>query len=338
MKKNSTFKRFLAFLLCAAMMITYMPSSVYTLADANVDGQQAISQEAPKTEESAPAEEVQKTEEPSKDAETPKEETKEETTPEKEEPVQTEPAKDPSAEEPAKADEPSEEAGPAEEQAAEPEQGADEEMTEPEQAKEEPEEEVGYPAQEFEGSTSDVDVYVKAPKGELPEGTTMKVKNIANWRVNGVVKDEMGKDTKVVKAVDITFYDAEGNEIQPKGENALSVSFNSAKFADKDDLSVVHIDDNKNVDKVSDKVVENNGEEVVFKADQFSIYAVLTTDAATYEFYVNDKKVRSQKVVARDDLYEPDTPVSGGKTFLGWYVEGSESPLEFSDGNLLLMK
>ena len=122
MKKNSPFKRFLAFLLCAAMMVTYMPSSVYTLADANVDGPQAISQEAPKTEESAPAETVEKTEEPSKDAETPKEETKEEAAPEKEEPVQTEPAKDTSTEEPAKADEPSEEAEAADEQAAEPEQ------------------------------------------------------------------------------------------------------------------------------------------------------------------------------------------------------------------------
>jgi hypothetical protein len=33
MKKNKTFKRFLAFLLCATMIITYMPTSVYTLAD-----------------------------------------------------------------------------------------------------------------------------------------------------------------------------------------------------------------------------------------------------------------------------------------------------------------
>ena len=49
MKKNSTFKRFLAFLLCAAMMVTYMPSSVYTLADAETDGIEVETQAAEET-------------------------------------------------------------------------------------------------------------------------------------------------------------------------------------------------------------------------------------------------------------------------------------------------
>ena len=48
MRKNNTFKRFLAFLLCAAMIITYMPSSVYTLAEEDVDGS-AVVQEEPAT-------------------------------------------------------------------------------------------------------------------------------------------------------------------------------------------------------------------------------------------------------------------------------------------------
>ena len=37
MKNEKRLKRFLAFLLCAAMLVTYMPSSAYTLADKTSD-------------------------------------------------------------------------------------------------------------------------------------------------------------------------------------------------------------------------------------------------------------------------------------------------------------
>ena len=50
MKRKDTLKKFLAFLLCVAIMITYMPSPVYTLADEDAD-RPAVAQE-----ESTPAE------------------------------------------------------------------------------------------------------------------------------------------------------------------------------------------------------------------------------------------------------------------------------------------
>ena len=65
MKKNRTFKRFLAFLLCAAMLITYMPSSVYTLADETSDNA-AVEQEAA---EPAPAPAEDKASKPAAEAE-----------------------------------------------------------------------------------------------------------------------------------------------------------------------------------------------------------------------------------------------------------------------------
>lgn len=40
MKRNKTFKRFLAFVLCAAMMIAYMPSSVYSATDESAGSQE----------------------------------------------------------------------------------------------------------------------------------------------------------------------------------------------------------------------------------------------------------------------------------------------------------
>ena len=267
MKKNSTFKRFLAFLLCAAMMVTYMPSSVYTLADEATDDTAVVEQEqtaepeaaaetnveepsddAEAAKEESPAAETTAVEEPSNDAETAVEESASET----EEPqAESAPAEESSEKADQEQDNDASEAPSVDEsdETVDPAEPADTEepaVTEEETQEEEPveEEEVKYPAQDFEGSASGVDVTVHAPKGALPEGTTMKVSSVGIFQmaqVKSAVKDEMGNNAKVVKAVDITFYDADGNEIEP--EEALSVSFNSAKFADKDDLSVVHIDD-----------------------------------------------------------------------------------------------
>ena len=48
MKKEKSLKRFLAFLLCAAMMVTYMPSTAFTFASGDDD--------VPTAEETAAAE------------------------------------------------------------------------------------------------------------------------------------------------------------------------------------------------------------------------------------------------------------------------------------------
>ena len=314
MKKNSTFKRFLAFLLCAAMMITYMPTSVYTLADEASDDAAVVEQQA---ETKAAADEAKAEEAQAETA--PAEESSEETAQKQ--------AKD--ASEASSKSEANETADPAE--PADTEEPA---VTEEETTQEEPveEEEVKYPAQDFEGSASGVDVTVHAPEGALPEGATMKVSSVGiiqMAQVKSAVKDEMGNNAKVVKAVDITFYDADGNEIEP--EEALSVSFNSAKFADKDDLSVVHIDDNKNAEKVSDKVVENNGEEVAFKADQFSIYVVVEgadpdarlnvifhkADESTAEMSLTKNQLEAGQL--NTNIYDPGVgTLKAGEVFKGW--------------------
>ena len=66
MKNNATLKRFLALLLCAAMMITYMPSPVYTLAG-EAAGETSVATEEPE-KESESADETPKVEEPTKEA------------------------------------------------------------------------------------------------------------------------------------------------------------------------------------------------------------------------------------------------------------------------------
>ena len=46
MEKYKNLKRSLAFLLCAAMLVTYMPSPVFTLADENADAPELAAGEA----------------------------------------------------------------------------------------------------------------------------------------------------------------------------------------------------------------------------------------------------------------------------------------------------
>ena len=64
--KNKPYKRFLAFLLCAAMLITYMPSTAFTFADEGSDEQQTVEEAKP----AAPAAEkkVEKKEEKKEEA------------------------------------------------------------------------------------------------------------------------------------------------------------------------------------------------------------------------------------------------------------------------------
>ncbi|MBQ6354008.1 MAG: hypothetical protein IJJ07_03555, partial [Lachnospiraceae bacterium] len=275
MKNNTTLKRFMALLLCAAMLITYMPSPVYTLATGATGEPSVASEEEAK--ESEPAAETPKAEEPSKDAETPKEESAPKTEEPKadsaptEESGKTDQKKDNDASETSSKDEASEP-----KESSEPADTEEPAVTEEEPKDEEPAEdeaEEAYPAQHFEKMTpgfNRVQVIVDAPEGAFPKDTTMKVKNVAEDDVNDAVKKELGEGVNIVKAIDITFYDKDGNEIEPKeGSDPLSVSFKSSKLENLNEPAVVHID-NKKVETISDEDVKNKGDKVSFEADQFS--------------------------------------------------------------------
>ena len=336
-RKDTTFKRFLAFLLCAAMLITYMPSSVYTLADDTADqpsvaqeetaaapAEKMISNSVPDTAEepAAPAEEASEpAEEPAAETAAPAE-------------AASEPAEEPSEEGVTDEDIPSGEASSEDVQEEEPAAAGEPEALVEEEK--EPEEE-SFPKQHFTGKADGVNVVVDAPEGSLPEGTTMKVRAIGTGemsKVEDAVKDELGGDARVVKAVDITFYDKDGKEVQPKEDHPVSVSLKSSKFSDIDNPSVVHVDDNKNAEKLSDNVVESSGREVAFEADQFSVYAVVEEGANArlkIVFMLDENTVLATQYVKKSDfedhidrigeiLYDPGTgdELPEGVTFRGW--------------------
>ena len=119
-----------------------------------------------------------------------------------------------------------------------------------------------------------VKIHVEAPVGAFPVGTTMKVRPVAEEQVREAVKSAVPNPEIVsrVSAVDITFFDACGDEIEPDFE--IKVSLTSADISAKQEPVVVHVDDEGQAQVVEAKKEEEN---VVFESDKFSVYVIVET-------------------------------------------------------------
>ena len=125
------------------------------------------------------------------------------------------------------------------------------------------------------GTFSDpIKVHVEAPLGAFPAGTTMKVRPIAEEQVREAVESVVPDPESVsrVSAVDITFLDVWGDEIEPDAE--IKVSLTSTSIPTDQEPVVVHVDDRGQAEMVEAKKEE---EKVVFESDKFSVYAVVET-------------------------------------------------------------
>lgn len=196
---------------------------------------------------------------------------------------------------------------------------------------------------EFDGVT----VTVKAPTGALPEGTTMEVKPVSNMdAVQAAVDETPDVSGTALIAADITFFDADGNEIQPA--KAITVAFSSDELAGREDLTVVHLDlgaDELGENEVPAEPVESTvgTNAVIFQARHFSVYVIVddgsTTNEARVEvnFWNGSTKVASVWVKNSDELlgsgdrdpnksyiedivYDPGVggTLPSGKLFMGW--------------------
>lgn len=72
-----------------------------------------------------------------------------------------------------------------------------------------------YPAQSFEDEAANVKITAEAPEGAFPEGTTMHVKAVDESAVAEAVNSAAPGPYQRLQAVDITFHDRSGMEIQP---------------------------------------------------------------------------------------------------------------------------
>ena len=312
-----------------------------TFTDENFGGLYAIV-DAP-----APAEEPADDPAGEQPGEEPGEQTGEEPGEEPGEQTGEEPGEDPGAqpgEEPAD-DQPGEQ--PAEDQPGE-QPGEDQPGEQPaedqpgENPSEQPKEDKSF---HFEKDLGSIKVTIDDPKNVLPKGTTVEVKvlsevELANARKT--IEKQLGVSYDKLQAVDIKFFDADGNEFEPGSD--IDIVLESSFIRDAKSPTIVHIHENRSGAKGGDsqqttgsvKVrtidAKKNGSKISFKSDKFSVYVVVdegqTGDYArlTVNFHMADGSVVSMKVKKADlgdqfnvALYDPGVgTLQSTQVFRGW--------------------
>lgn len=148
------------------------------------------------------------------------------------------------------------------------------------------------PAVSFEDTeeTTGIKVSVKAEEGTFPEGTIMELSPVTDTAVLEDAMQASSLEHAEAKAVDITFKDAAGNIIEPKKQ--IRVTMTADVIKDADTVDVVHVPDESEkeenqsvqtevVNQTADADLEEDEkpaeDQVVFDADQFSVYAIVYT-------------------------------------------------------------
>ncbi|MBP5237243.1 MAG: hypothetical protein J6128_06995, partial [Clostridia bacterium] len=142
----------------------------------------------------------------------------------------------------------------------------------------------GMPEQVFKKEINCLTVDVHAPWGTFPDGTVMVLTNVDEEEIissiRAAVENESARSRVTqVKAVDISFIDADGNEIEP--ENPIRVSMRDELIASSDYqnvLDVVHVDDEGMVSFVPQTDDETGKDEVAFDSEEFSVYAIVKSE------------------------------------------------------------
>lgn len=145
-------------------------------------------------------------------------------------------------------------------------------------------------------------------EGILPEGTTMTVTPLPDSEEHTqALEQEMQAQGYTIKAIhrfDITFYDANGNEIEPNGNVSISLSFNEP-LADRSENDLEAMDVSWNLlhlpgDKTQEDIIEdvttvlettdnNQLQSLQFESDSFSEYDIIafSTTETNLETYLN---------------------------------------------------
>ena len=217
----------------------------------------------------------------------------------------------------------------------------------------EPETAVSWPAASFAARASGVNVTVTADEGAFPEGTTMSVRRVWDNDAISEIRESVADDfvkVRRVQLVDIAFYDAEGNEIEPR--IPVSVVISVSEINDDQSAVVVHMDDEGQTQIVADTDVESAsgrtnlnvelpagdtepGEveieqtevgvgdvetEISFDADGFSLYAVVVTETISTHYIDASGNTYSVEV-----SYGPEAGIPSGATLAVSELEGDEA-------------
>ena len=190
------------------------------------------------------------------------------------------------------------------------------------------------PAQKFTEKAGDVTVKVTADKGAFPEGTTMQVVLLTDEDALEAANKGVADGEKIVDAVavNITFENAEGDEIEPVEDGLVTVKIDAGRKLDGDSFDVTHITDEGKAEDVD--VTKVNAKGATFDADAFSVYVVSGSDAVvrTVKFYESknamdngENPIDTQVAGNGEEITEPDVPDVGentNKKFKGWSADG----------------
>lgn len=174
-----------------------------------------------------------------------------------------------------------------------------------------------------------VTAIIHADEGTFPAGTTVTVTTVSEEEAAAAAADLLGKDVIDAAAVDITFHDGSGNEVEPADGKNVTVTLRTSSDVAGDNHEVVHIKDDGSAEAV-DSVQQVSDTLAQFSADSFSIYAIIGTNAIpveTYEFYdAGGSLLSSQTVKKGDTLLQPEVPKTNGtQSFIGWVDESGHS-------------
>ena len=198
---------------------------------------------------------------------------------------------------------------------------------------------VYMPAGSFSGLTSQMTVTVSYDDHTFPTGTTMRVTDVSKHEAIAAAEQSTEGDEEVIDAVavDITFLDANNEEIQPEGAVSVSmVPYTPLETTETSTTEVIHKDDSGNTQVIDAAASAQNA---TFDADSFSIYVISTKDGtqvtaiATYIFHGADNQtvISTQMVKDKETVYAPATPEKDGYKFLGWSYTQNLSALQGSD-------
>ena len=168
------------------------------------------------------------------------------------------------------------------------------ELTETEEAKETTDTEdipvpaVSMPAQSWERTAGGIKVSVEAPEGAFPENTRIAVTPVNGSSLKDTVSDAVNGEVLEVQAVDITFFNEEGREIEPAVP--IRVTMTPAESRHENEAArVIHIDNEQNAEVIAQAPdAETEGREIAFDADAFTIYAIAYV-AVEFEYEVDGK-------------------------------------------------
>lgn len=151
--------------------------------------------------------------------------------------------------------------------------------------------EENYPIFNESKTIDGVVISVIAEEGVFPEGSKLSVEKVVYYvqkQVDNALDEVRNEEANVVASYtfDIKILDSEGNEIQPKDDSKVKVSFTLSEVTnDNLDTNVYHIDDKQEgitSNNVQTLDVVTEGEDVIVETNGFSIYTV--------EFTYNNKE------------------------------------------------